>query len=50
MLGAFWFRLPVYIVFALANSHDIVRAVVGIKRTFSKKWIRSVTEHYAPAS
>jgi putative MATE family efflux protein len=40
--GAFWFSLPVYFVFGLANSHEYVRAFLGIKRTFSKKWIRNV--------
>jgi putative MATE family efflux protein len=44
--GAFWFSLPVYVVFGLANSHEYVRAFLGIKRTFSKKWIRNVViEH-----
>jgi putative MATE family efflux protein len=40
--GAFWLHLPVFWVFALANSHEYVRAFLGIKRTFSKKWIRNV--------
>ena len=49
--GAFWLHLPVYAVFALANSHEFLRAFIGIKRTFSKKWIRNVVaESYPRAS
>ncbi|MGS2780093.1 MATE family efflux transporter [Robertmurraya sp. GLU-23] len=42
-LGVF-FHLPLFIVYALANSHDVIRAVLGVKRTLTKKWIRNIVE------
>lgn len=42
LAGAFWLSMPIWVVFALANSHEYVRAFLGIKRTLSKKWIRNV--------
>jgi putative MATE family efflux protein len=50
LLGAFVWELPIYLVFGLANSHEFVRAIVGIRRTFSQKWINNVidTESTAP--
>ncbi|MFV2050466.1 MATE family efflux transporter [Metabacillus litoralis] len=44
LLGAFVWELPIYLVFALANSHELLRAIFGIKRTLSKKWINHVTK------
>ncbi|HWJ79512.1 MAG TPA: MATE family efflux transporter [Niallia sp.] len=44
LLGAFVWGLQIYLVFALANSHDFLRAFFGIKRTLSKKWINHVTK------
>ncbi|KAB7671771.1 MATE family efflux transporter [Bacillus sp. B1-b2] len=44
-LGVF-FHLPLFAVYALANSHDFVRAFLGIRRTYTKKWIRNVIEGY----
>ncbi len=40
--GAFMYDLPVFIVFGLANSHEFVRAFFGLRRTYSKKWIRNL--------
>lgn len=40
--GAFLLHLPVFAVFALANSHEFARAVMGLKRTNSRKWIRKI--------
>jgi putative MATE family efflux protein len=42
LAGAFWLSLPIWAVFALANSHEYIRVVLGIRRTFSKKWMRNV--------
>jgi putative MATE family efflux protein len=39
-----YFGLPLYLVFFLANSHEIVRMAFGVKRTVSKKWLRDITE------
>ncbi|WP_226670389.1 MATE family efflux transporter [Metabacillus litoralis] len=44
LAGAFLWDLPIFIVFALANSHEIVRAFFGIKRTFSRKWMNNVID------
>lgn len=41
---AIYFQLPLYVVFLLANSHEIVRVVFGVKRTLSKTWLRDITE------
>lgn len=42
--GAFVFHLPIFIVYGLANSHEYARAVIGIRRTLSKKWIRKIAK------
>ena len=42
-LGVF-FHLPLFAVYGLANCHEFVRAFLGIKRTYTKKWIRNVVE------
>lgn len=39
-----YFQLPLFAVYALANSHDFIRAFLGIKRTYTKKWIRNIVE------
>lgn len=41
-----YFQLPLFAVYALANSHDIVRAVLGIRRTLTKKWIRNIVSQH----
>ncbi|WP_343063288.1 MATE family efflux transporter [Halobacillus locisalis] len=43
-IGAFVFEWPVYIVFLLANVHEVVRAIVGVRRTLSRKWMNNVIE------
>lgn len=42
--GAFLFGLPIYFVYALTYSEEIVKLFVGLKRYFSKKWINDLTE------
>ncbi len=42
-VGVLIFRLPVYIVFILVSVEEIVKAVIGLPRVKSKKWIRNVT-------
>ncbi len=44
-LGALVFRLPVYGVYALLALEEITKAVIGLPRVLSKKWIRSVVDH-----
>ncbi|WP_238985105.1 MATE family efflux transporter [Bacillus kwashiorkori] len=43
IMGAFNLHLPIFVVYGLANSHEYIRAFLGIKRTLSHKWIRNVT-------
>ena len=43
-LGALYFQFPVYYVVALIAIEEIVKALVGIPRVLSKKWIKSVID------
>ncbi|MFN7250384.1 MAG: MATE family efflux transporter [Anaerobacillus sp.] len=38
-----YLKLPLYIVFALGNSHELVRLFFGIRRTLTKKWLNEIT-------
>ncbi|PKK89120.1 MAG: MATE family efflux transporter [Candidatus Wallbacteria bacterium HGW-Wallbacteria-1] len=40
--GAFYFHLPVYLVYALASTEEIVKFFFGIYRFRSGKWIRDL--------
>ncbi|UOY92243.1 MATE family efflux transporter [Ectobacillus sp. JY-23] len=40
-VGAY-LQLPIYAVYGLANVHECARAIFGVKRTLSGKWIRNV--------
>lgn len=42
-LGALLYKLPVYLVFALVSAEEVVKAVIGLPRVKSKRWIRNVT-------
>lgn len=44
-----YLHLPLFAVFALANSHEIIRALLGVQRTLSKKWIQNVVEGHEEA-
>lgn len=41
-LGALVFRLPVYYVLALVYIEEIVKAIIGIPRLLSQKWVTNV--------
>lgn len=41
-LGALVFKLPVYYVSILVNMEEVVKAVIGIPRIISKKWVTNV--------
>lgn len=43
-LGALYWKLPVYWVVALVSMEEIVKALIGLTRIISKKWIRNVVE------
>lgn len=36
--------LPLYVVFTLANLHEIIRLIFGVRRTLSKKWLNDITK------
>ena len=44
-LGAFVFKLPVFIVFLIIKSDEILKAIAGIFRVRSEKWIVDVTKN-----
>jgi putative MATE family efflux protein len=43
-LGAFLFHLPVYLVYALTLSEEVVKFSFGLGRYFSRKWINDLTQ------
>lgn len=43
ILGAFVFKLPVYIVYSLALLEEIVKGIIGTMRLKSGRWINNVT-------
>lgn len=42
-IGAFYFKLPVYIVFFLVNIEELFKFIFGTSRFISKKWIKNLT-------
>jgi len=38
-----------FAIYALANSHEVIRALLGVKRTLSKKWIQNIVEEHEEA-
>ncbi len=45
--GGLKFGFPIYAVFALALSEELLKFFVGVKRVISKKWIRNLVEDFA---
>ncbi|MBU5437343.1 MATE family efflux transporter [Tissierella sp. MSJ-40] len=43
-IGALVLKLPVYLVQVLITADEVVKAIIGIPRIVSKKWVRNVTE------
>ncbi len=43
IIGAFVFKFPVYIVYALAIVEEISKCILGLMRLKSGRWIRNVT-------
>jgi Na+-driven multidrug efflux pump len=43
LLGAFVFKLPVYGVYLMIVSEEVIKMVIAIYRFISKKWINDVT-------
>ena len=42
LLGAFVFQLPVYWVYAMVMADDLVKAIGGMYRFLSRKWINNL--------
>ncbi|MBY0755704.1 MATE family efflux transporter [Clostridium sardiniense] len=42
LMGAFVFKLPVYLVYALCTFEEITKAIACFKRMASKKWIKNL--------
>lgn len=45
IIGAFVFKLPIYMVYALAICEEIVKGILGIIRLKSGRWINNVTHN-----
>ena len=43
--GALVLKVPVYMVLALVSLEEVVKAIIGIPRLISNKWVRNVVEH-----
>jgi Na+-driven multidrug efflux pump len=46
LLGGFVFHLPVYYVYLLALSDEAVKAVIGMRRVFSRRWINNLVKGF----
>lgn len=44
-LGATVFKLPVYLVSVLVNMEEVVKAIIGVPRVLSNKWVQNVVEN-----
>ena len=43
-LGAFVFHLPVYLVYLLVMTEELAKALLGLRRYFSSKWIHHLEQ------
>ena len=43
IMGAFLFKFPVHLVYALAIIEEVVKCIFGLIRLKSGKWIKNVT-------
>ncbi len=43
IMGAFLFKLPVHMVYALAILEEVVKFILGLMRLKSRKWINNIT-------
>ncbi|MBI5296692.1 MAG: MATE family efflux transporter [Chloroflexi bacterium] len=48
-LGAFYFDLPVYIVYLMVMSEEAVKWILGMGRFLSRKWIHDLTRQVSTA-
>lgn len=45
IIGGLYLKLPVYFVFLLAASEELLKFFIGGKRMFSKKWIKTLVNY-----
>lgn len=45
-IGAYYFSLPIHIVYLLAKIEEIFKFIFGFKRYLSKKWIKNLVEEF----
>lgn len=43
IMGAFLFKLPVHLVYALAILEEVAKFILGFVRLKSRKWINNLT-------
>lgn len=43
IMGAFLFKLPVHLVYALAILEEVAKSILGLMRLKSGKWINNLT-------
>ncbi|WMJ79097.1 MATE family efflux transporter [Clostridium sp. MB40-C1] len=41
-IGAFLFKLPVYVVYALVTIEEVIKAITALRRFISNKWVKNV--------
>ncbi|MEM5775675.1 MAG: MATE family efflux transporter, partial [Anaerolineaceae bacterium] len=46
LLGSFVFHLPVHYVYLLALSDELVKASIGMRRVFSRRWINNLVQGF----
>ncbi|HNW83188.1 MAG TPA: MATE family efflux transporter [bacterium] len=45
-IGAYYFSLPIYLVYLLSKTEEIFKFIFGFKRYLSKKWIKNLVEEF----
>jgi len=48
-IGAFVFGLPVYWVYMLVLSEELVKYLVGLRRMLSRRWVHNLTQTFSAA-
>ncbi|MFD3158528.1 MATE family efflux transporter [Haloimpatiens sp. FM7330] len=43
-IGAFYFKLPIYLVVMLVSLEEVIKAILGTPRLISKKWVCNIVE------
>jgi putative MATE family efflux protein len=46
LLGAFVFHLPIYYVYLMALADEVIKAGIGLRRVFSRRWINNLVHGF----